>query len=176
MGRITRRTLRAPKAVRILTALAFVVSFTSFTAVATTPGVASASGMPEPGSNWLPPTPTYWPMVVGQQATTPQTITSGAQWHSETYQTVGGAQSAQVMNLDLTNPNLRLGAVEAGDHLIDPSDETISSMATRTGAVAGVNSDFFAINATGQPNGMLVENGTLEASPVSSWPWDLEVL
>jgi phosphodiester glycosidase len=49
-------------------------------------------------------------------------------------------------------------------------------MATRTGAIAGVNSDFFAINATGQPDGMLVRDGTLEASPVASWPYDLEVL
>jgi hypothetical protein len=125
---------------------------------------------------WLPPTPTYWPQVVGEQSTSAQTITSGAQWHTENYQTVGGAQKAQVMNIDLTDSNLRFGAVEAGDKLIDPSDETISSMANRTGAVAGVNSDFFAINTTGQPDGMLVQNGTLEASPVSSWPYDLEVL
>jgi hypothetical protein len=124
----------------------------------------------------LPPTPGYWPQVTGEQATRPQTITGGAQWHTETYQTVSGAQRAQVMNIDLTNPNVRFGAVEAGDKLIDPSDETISSMATRTGAVAGVNSDFFAINAAGQPDGMLIQNGTLEASPVSSWPSDLEVL
>jgi hypothetical protein len=114
--------------------------------------------------------------VVGEQATRPQTITSGAHWHIETYQTVGGAQRAQVMDIDLTNPNLRLGAVEAGDKMIDPSDESISSMANRTAAVAGVNSDFFAINATGQPDGMLIRDGVLEASPVASWPDDLEVL
>ena len=176
MKPLSRRTFRAHKAVRVLTAMAVMVSLTSFAAAATTTAVASASGTPTPGSGWLPPTPQYWPMVVGQQSTNPQTITSGAQWHTETYQTVGGAQDAQVMDLDLTNPNLHFGAVEAGDHLIDQADETISSMANRTGAVAGVNADFFAINATGQPNGMLVQNGTLEASPVSSWPWDLEVL
>jgi len=86
----------------------------------------------------LPPTPGYWPQIVGEQATRPQTITAGAQWHTETYQTVSGAQRAQVMNIDLTNPNVRFGAVEAGDQLIDPADETISSMATRTGAVAEI--------------------------------------
>jgi uncharacterized protein YjdB len=126
--------------------------------------------------SWLPPTPAYWPQVVGAQSTSPQTVTGGARWHTETYQTAGGAQRAQVVNIDLGNPNLRLGAVEAGGRLIDPSDETISSMATRTGAVAGVNSDFFAINGTGQPDGMLVKDGTLEASPVPSWPHDLEIL
>jgi exopolysaccharide biosynthesis protein len=166
------------------TILAVICAAGAVTAAATSGGSASAASH---ASNtaikttaasrpWLPPTPTYWPQVVGEQSTRPQAITSGAQWHTDTYQTVGGAQKAQVMNIDLTNPNLRFGAVEAGDKLIDPSDETISSMATRTGAIAGVNSDFFAINATGQPDGMLIQNGTLEASPVSSWPYDLEVL
>ena len=166
------------------TILAIIGAAGAITAAATSGGSALASSHASGTAStataasrpWLPPTPAYWPQVVGQQATRPQTITSGAQWHTDTYQTVGGAQQAQVMNIDLTNPNLRFGAVEAGDKLIDPSDETISSMATRTGAIAGVNSDFFAINATGQPNGMLVRSGTLEASPVSSWPYDLEVL
>jgi uncharacterized protein YjdB len=135
-----------------------------------------ASGTAATAAPWLPPTPAYWPQVVGEQSTSPQTVTGGARWHTETYQTVGGAQRAQVLNIDLTSPNLRLGAVEAGDRLIDPPDETISSMAARTGAVAGVNSDFFAINATGQPDGMLVQDGSLKASPVPAWPADLEVL
>jgi hypothetical protein len=123
-----------------------------------------------------PPTPLYWPRVLSERSSGAQTITGGALWHTEAYQTAGGGQQAQVMDIDLGSRNLRFGAVEAGDQLIDPSDETISSMATRTGAVAGVNADFFAIHATGQPLGMLVLNGTLEASPVPSWPSDLEVL
>ena len=150
-------------------AVAFVFVAASVVAPAVAPAIAHASGAPDgTDQSWLPPTPTYWPLATGKQATDPQTITSGAQWHTETYQTVGGAQDARVMNVDLTNPNVRLDAVEAGDKLINPADETISSMATRTGAVAGVNSDFFAINSTGQPNGMLVRGGVLEASPVAS--------
>jgi hypothetical protein len=125
---------------------------------------------------WLPSTPTYWPQVVGEQSTKPTTITSGVQWSSQSYQTVGGAQRAQVMNVDLGNPNLRFGMAEAGNKLVDPSDEVISSMANSTGAVAGVNADEFAINATGQPEGMVVQDGVLEASPVTSWPTDLEIL
>ena len=172
--------MRSP--VRAFLALTFVAG--TVAVAATSGGSALAASHPggAPGGNptagrpWLPPTPTYWPQVVGEQSTRPQTITGGVQLHTETYQTVGGAQKAQVMNVDLTNSNLRFGAVEAGDQMIDPSDETISSMATRTGAVAGVNADFFAIHATGQPDGMLVQNGTLEASPVASWPYDLEVL
>jgi uncharacterized protein YjdB len=161
----------------------------AFLAVLCASGVLAATAAAVPGgaaaavttsraassSNWLPPTPEYWPQVVGQQATKPQTITSGVQWNTETYQTVGGAQHAQIMNIDLTNPNLRFGMVEAGNKLVDP-DEIISSMANRTGAVAGVNADEFAINTTGQPMGMVVQDGVLEASPVASWPADLEVL
>jgi hypothetical protein len=43
--------------------------------------------------------------VVGQHSASPQVITHGVDVHSETYQTVGGAQRAQVMNVDLTDPN-----------------------------------------------------------------------
>jgi exopolysaccharide biosynthesis protein len=128
------------------------------------------------GRNWVPRTPEYWPQVVGQQSTKPVTITRGVQEYTENYQTVSGAQNAQVMDINLTDPNLRLGMVEAGNKLVDPSDEAISSMANRTGAVAGVNSDEFAINTTGQPMGMVVQDGVLEASPVASWPAEVEVL
>ncbi len=133
-------------------------------------------GGAEAALGWVPSTTEYWPQSVSQQETTPVTITSGVQWHTDTYQTVGGAQRAQVMDIDLTNPNIRFGAVEAGNKLLDASDETMSSMANRTGAVAGVNSDEFAINTTGQPDGMVVQNGVLQASPVASWPAEFEVL
>jgi exopolysaccharide biosynthesis protein len=138
---------------------------------------ASAAARSAPGNqSWVPPTPTYWPQVVGEQATRPVTITHGVQEYNENYQTVAGAQNAQVMDINLTDPNLRFGMVEAGNELVDPSDEVISSMADRTGAVAGTNSDEFAINTTGQPMGMVVQNGVLQASPVASWPAEVEVL
>jgi hypothetical protein len=156
-------------------------------AAAVLPGVAAtaAAAVSRPAAplsrsafqrGWVPPTPEYWPQVVGEQATRPQTITHGVRWYTQTYQTVGGAQRAQVMDVDLTDPNIRFGMVEAGNELVDPSDEVISSMANRTGAVAGVNSDEFAINTTGQPMGMVVQGGVLQASPVASWPAEVEVL
>ena len=138
--------------------------------------VATSGATDTAGTAAAPPTPLYWPRVLSERSSGAQTITGGALWHTEAYRTAGGGQRAQVMDIDLSSRNLRFGAVEAGDQLVDPSDETISSMATRTGAVAGVNADFFAIHATGQPLGMLVLDGTLEASPVPSWPSDLEVL
>jgi exopolysaccharide biosynthesis protein len=132
--------------------------------------------VPFKNQSWVPSTPEYWPQVVGEQATQPVTITHGVQEYTQNYQTVGGAQNAQVMNIDLTDPNLRFGLVEAGNELVDPNDETISSMANRTGAVAGTNADEFQIHTTGQPLGMVVQDGTLQASPVADWPADLEIL
>jgi hypothetical protein len=131
---------------------------------------------PVSGRSWVPPTPGQWPQVVSETQTVPETITSGVTWSQEHYQTVSGAQRAQVLNVDLGSPNIHLGMVEAGNSIISPSDETISSMAGRTGAVAGVNADFFAIHASGSPEGMVVHDGVLEESPVASWPDDLEVL
>jgi hypothetical protein len=49
-------------------------------------------------------------------------------------------------------------------------------MADSSGAVAGVNADEFEINTTGQPLGMVVRNGVLQASPVADWPADMEIL
>src|ERR1700734_1965019 len=141
------------------------------------PASASAAGAHAANArSWLPATPQYWPLVVGHQTTRPQVITHGVAWDSQAYQTVGGAERAQVMDVDLADPNVRLGLVEAGNKLVDPADETPSSMADRTGAGAGTNGDFFDINASGQPLGMVVQDGVLEASPVASWPDELEVL
>src|ERR1700761_6310397 len=121
----------------IICALGAVVAVTTSSGSALAAGRAGGGGAkaatPAAGRPWLAPTPTYWPQVVGEQSTRPQTVTGGVQLHTETYQTVGGAQKAQVMNIDLTNPDLHFGAVEAGDKMVDPDDETISSMAARTG-------------------------------------------
>jgi hypothetical protein len=146
------------------------------TARAAAAHATAASATSARSQSWVPPTPTYWPQVVGEQATRPVTITHGVQEYTENYQTVAGAQNAQIMDINLTDPNIRFGMVEAGNQLVDPSDEVISSMANRTGAVAGTNADEFAINTTGQPMGMVVQNGVLEASPVASWPAEVEVL
>lgn len=139
------------------------------------PQLHPVAGAPGPES-WVPSTPALWPQVVSAASSAPQTITRGVTWTEDQYQTVSGAQQAQVLNLNLGDPNVHLGMVEAGDSIIDPSDEVISSMAGRTGAVAGVNADFFAIHASGAPEGMVVHGGELQSSPVGSWPYDLEVL
>lgn len=114
------------------------------TTAGTTPGAAHSR-------SWLPSTPANWPLVVDETSTPMQTITSGVTEYSQTIDTVQGRQHTQVMNVDLGNPNVAVAAVEAGNEVIDPADETVKSMGTRTGAVAGINGGYFDINATGQP-------------------------
>ncbi len=69
-----------------------------------------------------------------------------------------------VVTVDPQEPTVRFGAVLAHDSIVS-KDETTSSMARRTGAVAGINGDYFDINASGAPLGVVVRNGMLERTP-----------
>lgn len=139
------------------------------------PGAPAPPGTPAPRS-WLPSTPANWPLVVGAQQSGPIEVTSGITHTETSFQTVVGPQRADVLDVNLSNPNVRFGVVEAGNELIDPSDETLTSMGDRTGAVAGVNGAYFDIHGTGAPLGMLVQNGTLQASPLTGWPYNFLTL
>ncbi|HVV22461.1 MAG TPA: phosphodiester glycosidase family protein [Pseudonocardiaceae bacterium] len=135
------------------------------TVLAGTAPAAAAGPAHGHGSAWLPATPAAWNLVVDRDTTPPMTVTRGVTEHSETLDTVSGRQHTQVMDVDLTDPNVRLGVVEAGNVLTDPADETVTSMAARTHAVAGINGDYFEINASGRPLGGVVTDGQLLKSP-----------
>lgn len=115
--------------------------------------------------SWVPATPENWSTVVDRTTSKPFTVTSGVTEHSDVLDTVTGREPAQVLNADLTNANVRVGVVGAGSTLISPDDETISSMAARTGAVAGINGGFFDINASGQPDAGQIVDGEIWKSP-----------
>ncbi|QWF83264.1 phosphodiester glycosidase family protein [Amycolatopsis sp. CA-230715] len=151
--------MRANPCRKILVLAAAVVSVAS---AATTMNAAAAETAARP---WLPETPAGWGLVVDRDATAPETVTRGVTRYSETYDTVGGRQHTQVMDVNLGDPNVRLGVVEAGDTLTNPADETVSSMANRTHAVAGVNGDFFEIHASGRPLGGVITDGKVLKSP-----------
>ncbi|MFE3270818.1 hypothetical protein [Streptomyces sp. NPDC059215] len=125
-------------------ALALVGSVTgagvAFGSDAATAGGGHGHDHTAPG-DWLPDTPENWPLVVDRTRTPSETVTRGLRHYSETYDMVSGRQRIQVLQADLTDLNLRIGMGEAGDTLTDPADETPSSMARRTHAVAGVNGD-----------------------------------
>ncbi len=60
--------------------------------------------------------------------------------------------------------NIQFNSVLADDALAS-SGETISSMAARTGAVAGINADYFDIGRTNRPTNIVVRDGALMRSP-----------
>lgn len=146
------------------------------TASASTTAASASTTAAHAASNWLPSTPANWPLVVDQANSRPQTITSGVTEYSQTLDTVQGRQHTQVMNIDLGNPNVAVRTVEAGDKVIDPSDETVGSMGSRSGAVAGINGGYFDINASGQPTGGSVVNGQILKTPPSGFNAELSVL
>ncbi|MGH3164395.1 MAG: phosphodiester glycosidase family protein, partial [Trebonia sp.] len=156
-----------------------IVGLLPVTASASVSGAASGahqSSRAHTSASWLPATPANWPLVVDQASTPRQTITSGITEYSQTLDTVQGRQHTQVMNVDLGNPNVAVRAVEAGDKVVDPADETVGSMGTRTGAVAGINGGYFDINATGQPTGGSVVDGQIYKSPPAGFNAELSVL
>ncbi|HTZ53545.1 MAG TPA: phosphodiester glycosidase family protein [Candidatus Acidoferrum sp.] len=60
--------------------------------------------------------------------------------------------------------NIALNSVLADDTLAS-GGETISSMAARTGAIAGINADYFDIGKTNRPTNIVVRDGELVRSP-----------
>ena len=80
--------------------------------------------------------------------------------------TSAGPLVVSVVTVDPNEPTVRLGTVLAHDS-IDSKDEPTSSMARRTGAVAGINGDYFDINGSGAPLGILVRDGKLDRTPSS---------
>ncbi|GLV54599.1 hypothetical protein KDH_14460 [Dictyobacter sp. S3.2.2.5] len=118
-------------------------------------------------TSWLPSTPPNWPVVVDEHTSLQQQqVTNGVTVSSDLLETVGGPEQTHQLNIDLANPNVRLGVVQAHDTLFS-QDEPVSSMANRTHAVAGINSDFFEIYGTGDPIGMVEINHRIIQSPAS---------
>ena len=78
--------------------------------------------------------------------------------------TADGPLVVHVVAVDLREPSIHLGVVVAHDQLVS-SGETVSSMAVRTGAVAGVNADYFDIGQTNQPLNAVVRGGVLARTP-----------
>jgi hypothetical protein len=78
--------------------------------------------------------------------------------------TSSGPLVVHIVAVDPHEPTLRLDAIVAHDHLVSQG-ETVSSMAARSGAVAGVNADYFDIGQTNQPLNVVVRAGELWRTP-----------
>ncbi len=75
-----------------------------------------------------------------------------------------GPISVHVVAADLSAQGVRIGAVLAGD-MLTSGGETVTSMAQRTNAVAGINGDYFDIGSTNRPTNIVVRDGTLLHTP-----------
>jgi hypothetical protein len=91
-------------------------------------------------------------------------LSPGVLLTTEILQTPSGPVLVHLLNVDLAQPGIHLGIVQAQNRLIS-SGETISNMANRSGALAGINGDYFEVPGTGRPIGMELINGQLKQSP-----------
>jgi exopolysaccharide biosynthesis protein len=78
--------------------------------------------------------------------------------------TSDGPLAISLIAIDTREPSVRIESVVANDRMISRG-ETLSSMARRTGAIAGVNADYFDIGQTNQPLNLVVRDGALLRTP-----------
>lgn len=135
-------------------------------------GVAQAASTGSAGSATAPVTPYSWPAVLSETSTTPVTVTNGIAYNQMYYDTADGDAHAFVLNVDLTDPNVTL-VPQLTTGVLASDGATLSSTIARTGAVAGVNGDYFdrvgyiaAPAGDGQPTHMLIQDGQTVASGV----------
>ena len=95
-------------------------------------------------------------------------VAPGVRYGDYEIRTADGPLSVHVLAIDLRDPNVRIGTALSGERLVS-GGETVSSMALRTGAVAGVNGDYFDINQTNQPLNIFIENSRLIRVPMQRW-------
>lgn len=114
----------------------------------------------------LPPAiapPAPFPLVISQWSS-PEAVAPGIRRAEYRLTTSAGPVVVHVVAIDTHDPRVHLGAVLARDRMIS-SGETVSSMAARSGAVAGINADYFDIGNTNQPLNVVVEHGALLRTP-----------
>lgn len=91
-------------------------------------------------------------------------ITRGASLQTILMKTDGGPLNVYVLKADLSDPYLKVDTIIGGDGTLN-SNQTVSEMAKRTGAVAAINGDFFQMNESGRTIGLAYQGGRLVESP-----------
>jgi exopolysaccharide biosynthesis protein len=114
-----------------------------------------------PPATLAPPAP--FPPIVAQ-STVDQDVAPGIRRTDYRLATASGPLVVHVVTIDTHDPTVRLDSAIARDRLLSPG-ETVSAMAKRTGAVAGINADYFDIGNTNQPLNLVVHAGALVRTP-----------
>ncbi len=91
-------------------------------------------------------------------------ITRGATLQTIRMNTDGGPLNVYVLKADLSDPYLKVDTIIGGDGTLN-SNQTVTEMAKRTGAVAAINGDFFQMNESGRTIGLAYQGGKLVESP-----------
>lgn len=119
---------------------------------------------PPPLPSYYPEHPDHLPQAVYQDVTvTP--VTRGAAHHHVQVKTICGPLNINILQVNLNEPRLEWRVVQANDRIVS-QNETVSSMARRTGALAGINGDYFLIGSTGEPISVTVIDNELWKQPV----------
>ncbi|HEY1728073.1 MAG TPA: phosphodiester glycosidase family protein [Candidatus Baltobacteraceae bacterium] len=108
-----------------------------------------------------PPPP--FPRIVAQSVLS-EFVAPGVTRANYRLATVNGPLIISVVAVDTHDSTVRLADVIANDRLVSVG-ETVSAMALRTHAIAGINGDYFDIGQTNQPLGIVVSDGTLVRTP-----------
>jgi hypothetical protein len=117
-------------------------------------GPAGAAALPAR----LAPAPPF-PRVLACDLTR-ETIAPGIERADYRILTAAGPLHVSVVVADPANRWVRFDTVLAHD-VLGGALETVSSMASRTGAVAGINGDYYAIGVDGAPLGAVVRGGAV---------------
>lgn len=146
---------RAPERESFLAVMKrFVLAFALFV----TPCAAAAGGLP---TNIAPGSP--FPHIL-EQAPTIESIAPGIEYGEYQLYTAAGPLSIHVVAVQPHRDDVRVANVLA-NNVLESRGETVGSMAKRTGAVAGINGDYFDIGNTNRPLNIVVRNGQLLQMP-----------
>lgn len=139
----------------------------AFVACALVPAAASAAALP---AALAPAAP--FPQVL-QQAPTIEEVAPGVTFGEYALNTALGPIVARVIAIEPRHVDVKIAEVQAHDTL-ESRGETVGSMARRTGAVAGINGDYFDIGNTNRPMNIVVRNGVLLQMPRNRYALAIE--
>ncbi len=108
-----------------------------------------------------PPAP--FPLITWQSETT-TILANGVSYAQYRLRTTAGPLSINAILADPRESSTHFRVVLAQDHIVS-NGETLSSMAARTGAIAGINGDYFDRGHTNEPLNIVMSDGVLYRSP-----------
>ena len=100
-----------------------------------------------------------------EEAPTIEAIAPGVEYGDYQMLTQAGPLAIRVIAVDMHRSDLHVESILANNALETPHGETVGSMAKRTGAIAGINGDYFDIGNTNRPLNIVVRNGVLMQMP-----------